>query len=251
MNAPPVSSAPGPSIAERVVMQLASQEAGRQQAFSNMTASQDRNTAVLSSMLQVIQNRQEMSMRELRVSAPEAHQILDSDRKQEKQRRKRQEARAAKTRPAAEDAPSKAKPETKASAKPPAATMPPRTQRATSAPIMVPHPDPAPQRATSAPIMAPPPNPPPQRATTTATAPPASGRSERGQHDSHSPRTRRSYSERPRARTRSHTRRPVILKPPGTASSREQSRSGDRASGRRPIGLREAGSLDDAIRRGR
>ena len=88
-------------IANRMMNVLEYQERGRQEAFEKMTTAQHQGTAVMASMVQLIQNTQEMSMRRLRQTDREAHRLLDADRAREKQKRRRQRAQEARDAPQA------------------------------------------------------------------------------------------------------------------------------------------------------
>ena len=68
------------------------QERGRQDAFAKLSMGQERDTAVMAGMVQLMQGAQDMSMRRLSTINPEAHRILDAPRRRDKQRRRRHRA---------------------------------------------------------------------------------------------------------------------------------------------------------------
>jgi hypothetical protein len=79
-------------IANRIMDVMELQERGRQDAFAKVSMGQERDTTVMSAMVQLMQGAQEMSMRRLSTTNPEAHRILDAPRRRDKQKRRRHRA---------------------------------------------------------------------------------------------------------------------------------------------------------------
>ena len=62
VSTPPQDMTEGTSLADRMFRAIELQERGRQEAFTKMCSGQDRNTEVLTSMVQVIQTNQNMTI---------------------------------------------------------------------------------------------------------------------------------------------------------------------------------------------